>query len=534
MESRDNILIVDDLAINRQVLESYLSMDYETVAAAGGKEALDLIEDHEFEIALLDVNMPVMSGFELADNIREIPKYSELPILFITGAALDQEFIVKGLSIGTVDYLCKPFDLKVLLLKVQNFISLNKKTKKLQEEISVRKESELKLMDSLSREKQLSEKLKLSERMEAIGRLASGISHDFNNLMTALTSHAEFLKHKIPEENRHLHAILNICDTGIDISDKLKVFSRNRSPRKKVFDLCKLISDLEEMCDVTLEANIQQEFSIHDQKIKVLGSTSEIQNALLNLIINARDAIKSNGTISVSCSRQELDDSFCKKLSDSFEVQPGSYARITISDTGDGMDEDTTKKIFEPFFSTKKDKGTGLGLVSVYQTVREHLGCIEVFSTLGKGTEFHVYLKEELQSSDDENKQKRLDVDLTGVRILVIDDNEHVLESTAIVLKASGAGVDCFRSPEEALTFYKEQKEKINLVITDHILPNMNGDELASKMKKVNPDLKILILTGICDQDKVSELAEKSEFVLTKPFHNNDLLSKVAQCLKVN
>ena len=321
MEVKDKILVVDDLEINRRVLDSYLSTYYEIFVASSGPEALEIIQNVEVDIALLDVNMPNMTGFELAELIRQEDVYSELPIIFITGAAIDQPEVIKGLSIGTVDYLCKPFDLKILLLKVQNFIALSKKTEALKEEVVHRKQSENKLRESLEREKKLLRQLKLSEKMEAVGRLASGISHDFNNLMTALTGHAELMQKKLPDENSHLHAILTICETGIDLSEKLKVFSRNRSPRKKAFNISKLVRDLEEMCDVTIEANIKQDFMIHDEKLIVNGSSSEIQNALLNLIINARDSIKLNGSITVSCQAMTLDGVFCGRMA-AFDVSP--------------------------------------------------------------------------------------------------------------------------------------------------------------------------------------------------------------------
>ena len=228
--------------------------------------------------------------------------------------------------------------------------------------------------------------------MEAVGRLASGISHDFNNLMTALSGHAELLQRKLPEENSHLHAILNICETGIDIGDKIKSLFRNRSPRKKVFNISKLISDLEEMCDVTLEANIEQEFSTCGTKLNIYGSTSDIQNALLNLIVNARDSIDKNGLIAVSCSKETLSPEFCSKMA-AFKVFSVEYVCISIKDNGRGMDEETLKKIFEPFFSTKDEKRTGLGMSSVFQTMAEHTGCIEIKSALQEGTEVKLYFQ---------------------------------------------------------------------------------------------------------------------------------------------
>ena len=530
LKIKSNILVVDDLEINRKVLDGYLSSDYGVLLAEGGHEALDLLGEHEVSLAILDVNMPNMDGFELAQRIRQLPSCEELPIIFVTGAALEQSQVIQGLSVGAVDYMCKPYDMKVLFMKVHNFVALSEKNRALKQEIEFRKESQKKLQDSLEREQHLSEKLKLAEKMEAIGRLSSGISHDFNNLMTALTGYAELLKQTDLDgcQVKHVGSILNICGAGIDISEKLKVFSKQRSSRKKVFDMTALLRDLRDMCDFSIEKHINKSFHLPLEKVKVFGSSSDILNCLLNIILNARDSIHENGQLDVSCSLENLSQSDCQRHS-KFSIEAGEFIRITVKDDGSGMSEDVLQKIFEPFFSTKGDKGTGLGMATSFGTIIEHNGSMDIQSTLGEGTSVHIFFPVDSHKENTESRSSALKVNLNGKKILIVDDEEQNLEYMKVLFETYGAQVEAYTDVKKALSYFEQNNTSTDLVVIDYIMPELNGCGLLHKMKEIKPGIKAIIVSGVCQQSEIDKLREMGIDAITKPFHVQEFIEQAAE-----
>jgi CheY-like chemotaxis protein len=270
---------------------------------------------------------------------------------------------------------------------------------------------------------------------------------------------------------------------------------------------------------------------IQDEKLIVNGSSSEIQNALLNLIINARDSIKLNGTITVSCQAKTLDEAFCGKMA-AFDVSPGNFVCITISDDGCGMDDDTLQKVFEPFYSTKEERGTGLGLSSVYKTILEHDGCLDIQSMEGYGTQVFLYFKKEDMQSIRPKKSNNNDLNLKNIHAFVIDDVNSTLVSIAASLEEYGATVDCFTDPQRALDEFNVKSSDIDIVIVDQVMPGTSGYFLIQEMQEVKPDLKSIIVTGLCDQTKVEGLRKRGAFVVTKPFHLHAFVSAVSDCLK--
>ena len=505
------ILVVDDLEINRKVLKGFLSIDYEVLTASSGEGALELLSQNLFHMALLDVHMPNMDGIELAHEIRKRVSSSELPIIFVTGAAIEHDQVSAGLSAGAVDYVCKPFDTRILILKVNNFVEITKKN--------------LELKKALGRERRLRKQLKLAEKMETVGRLATGISHDFNNLMTALTGHAELMKGKLEKDDHHLDSILSICDVGIDISEKLKVFSRTRSPRMKVIDLVRLLKEVEQICDVTIEPHIDLSFKFPERKIKVMANASDLQNCFLNLIINARDSLGSTkGSIEVKCETLFIEKALCEE-NPMFDLKPGDFARVSFIDDGCGMDTHTLSKIFEPFYTEKDDVGTGLGLSNSLTTVTEHSGCIEVESDLGKGTKFDIYIPLSTKSGAVKKERKVKTFSFEGVNIVVVDDDESTLNYMYASLIEHGAKVKAFSSGNDALEFVKYAHSSIDLVVLDLMLADISTDSLHTEITKSMDKDKLIYVTGS------NSVNAPTSQLLVKPFHLNDFLEFVSKSI---
>lgn len=381
---------------------------------------------------------------------------------------------------------------------------------------------------NITKERKLEEQLHQSQKMESIGRLAGGIAHDFNNLLTVITGYSDLLMHgKNPgsTEWKQLSTILQSAETAQKLTKQLLAFSRHDRIESKQIKIDKTILKLKSMLERLIEEDIELKFNLNCKNTIILADEQQLQQVLINLTVNAKDALihKKIKKITISTENVHIIDNY-------LNLPEGDYIRLTISDTGKGIPKEIINNIFEPFFTTKdKDKGTGLGLATVYGIVKQNNGTIEVNSEIDVGTNFIVYWP--IVNEDDIFDEYIKDVDSESFEgnefILLVEDEETVRVVTEDILKTLGYTVISCKNGEEAFELYKKNKDKIDLVMTDVTMPVMNGQELAYEIRQINPDIKILFSSGYAL--KIKEL--QNENFIRKPYNLKDLSIVISNIL---
>ena len=375
--------------------------------------------------------------------------------------------------------------------------------------------------------------------MEAVGRLAGGVAHDFNNLLTVIIGYSEVLMMK-KSLDRSLHhnveEIQKAAERAALLTQQLLAFSRKQILQPRIIDLNKLVADLNKMLRRIIGEDIDLITKLDLEIGKVKTDPGQIDQVIMNLAVNARDAMPQGGKLTIETKNKNLDDSCCERFP---EVNPGNYVLLRVSDTGHGIDDDTKKNIFEPFFTTKEiGKGTGLGLSTVYGIVKQSGGYIQVYSKVDQGTTFEIYLPG-IEKSDKEHKEESKQIVPEGgsETILIVEDEDVVREMICKILKSFGYIVMKARNGDEALAIIKSQdiEEKIDLLITDVIMPEMSGRELAEQLLSNKPALKVMYISGYTDDVIVHhDVLNEGVLFLQKPFSPQVLAQKVREILDVD
>lgn len=381
--------------------------------------------------------------------------------------------------------------------------------------------------------------LSQSQKMEAIGHLSGGIAHDFNNLLTPIFIYADMLKRSLPDNEKvqsQLNGIVKASGRARDLTQQLLSFGRKQVMQMKVIDLNDVIMSFDPMVRRTMRDNISLSLRLSGQPVIVRGDSSKLEQVLLNLVLNAQDAIAVNGSITIETGQILIDDEFARRHPG---ITPGRFVQLACADNGCGMSAETMERIFEPFFSTKEvGHGTGLGLANVYGIVRQHNGSVMAVSTVGVGTTFKIYLPicdEKLQSGAAESEQAVHEHSGNAV-ILLVEDNEMVREMANDLLIGFGYTVYSSGHPEHALELAREIKGKIDLVITDVVMPGMNGQQLFERITAEHPEIdRVLYMSGYVDNVIFTggELNGSVRF-LPKPFTVEALMAKVEELLEMN
>ncbi|MBN2529037.1 MAG: response regulator [Deltaproteobacteria bacterium] len=384
------------------------------------------------------------------------------------------------------------------------------------------KNAQLALMES-------EKKVHQYDRLEAVGRLAGGIAHDFNNLLTVIASFAEFGIEDLRDEDpikSDLKQILDAANRGSSLSRQLLAFSKKQMMEPEFIDVNVLIKELEKLLQRLIGDSIELQILYDDHLTTIHADPSQIDQVIMNLAVNARDAMPMGGILKMSTSNHVLDADFMKAHPCSKE---GNYIRIRVADTGTGMDADVQKRIFEPFFTTKpKDKGTGLGLSTVYGIIEQSNGFINMKSTLGQGTTFDIFLpaiEGTSRSSESRPPQRKPNQNLT---ILVVEDDPSVRMIAQRILNNAGHNVLVASNGGEAILECERNADCIDLILTDLIMPKMTGIELIERLKKLCPSAKAVFMSGYANEELASRGYEFSgSNLLPKPFRAKDLLVKI-------
>ncbi len=379
----------------------------------------------------------------------------------------------------------------------------------------------------------LEEKLRQSQKMDAVGRLAGGVAHDFNNMLNAILGYSELALQRCASDEKtssYLKEVLKAAARSADLTHQLLAFSRKQVVEPRIIDINRQISDQLKFFAKLIGEDIQLQFDPDSGSEQVLMDPTQIDQILVNLIVNARDAISGNGRISIKISTDTLDDAYCRTY---LGTKPGEYIRLSVSDDGCGMDAKTLERIFEPFFTTKdKGKGTGLGLATVYGIVNQNNGEIHAESEPGKGTTFIIHLpciqSDALQFTTPEIVEPPKGTET----IMVVEDEQQNLEITQILLEECGYTVIATQSPLEACKLFAEQMDKISLVISDVVMPQINGKDLYIRLNNIKPGIKVLFMSGYTDDVITNRgvLPEGTKFI-HKPFTIQRLATKVRTVL---
>lgn len=384
-----------------------------------------------------------------------------------------------------------------------------------------------------TRRKQLEEQLRQAQKMEAVGMLAGGIAHDFNNLLTIINGYSQLLLATLPESDSNHSAVEQIMKAGeraAELTRQLLTFSRRQVLRPKVLDLNAVVTGMGSMLRRLIGEHIELHIVVGPDLGRVHADPGQIEQVVLNLAVNARDAMPEGGTLIVETANTELDQTYTGAH---VAVKPGPYVMLAVTDTGTGMDAETRSHLFEPFFTTKgQGKGTGLGLSTVYGIIKQSGGNLGVYSEPGQGTCVKVYLPRVDQPvALDSEKSPEL-AKQGSETILVVEDEEAVRRLISETLQRNGYRVLVAASGREALAITGSHPNAIQLVITDVVMPQMSGRELAGKLKAQRPDIQVLFISGYTDQaiTRNGGLESGANF-LQKPFTPATLMRKVREIL---
>jgi two-component system cell cycle sensor histidine kinase/response regulator CckA len=369
--------------------------------------------------------------------------------------------------------------------------------------------------------KALESQLRQAQKMEAVGRLAGGVAHDFNNMLTVIRASAEFLLTDLdPADPARDDAtvILDTADRAGHLTRQLLAFSRHQVLQPRVVDLNAVLAELEPMVRRVVEESISVQTCRASGLDRVRADRSQLDQVILNLVVNARDAMPTGGTLLIETANVMLDDSYPRSHLD---VQPGPYVALTVTDTGCGMDAATQARIFEPFFTTKGvGQGTGLGLATVYGIVQQSGGHIWVYSEVGKGTSFKIYFPRYTGPEEQEvSRDSRPEVEerTVGARILLAEDDVAVRSSVRRLLERCGYEVLEAANGEEALKTVAGSEQDIDLVITDMMMPEMSGLDLRQRLRALRPGLPVLLMSGYSEEAiRVEGLLQKVQRALRR------------------
>ncbi len=652
------ILIIDDEPRMCDSLKILLSREgYEAQTGYSGKEAIECLSRDSFDLVLLDIVMPDMTGHQIMDYINS---QNPEPLVIVMTGHVSVDSAVESLRRGAYDYFRKPFDFEQLLTRVKNALNHNK-LKKENELINVRLELtekryqylvnaspdiiytldhdgkftfingavesllgykndqligkhytsivfeedmdkaknifnerrtggrattgvelnlkclqkhngpkkilavELKSMGMYDRpvdqkekafmgtygvarditdRKRLEARLLQAKKMEAIGTLAGGIAHDFNNLLMGIQGHTSLIFLDIDSDHpnfEHIKGVEDLVKRGSDLTGQLLGFARGGKYEVRPTDINELIEKSFEMFGRT-----KKEIRVHRKYQKDIWTVEvdrgQIEQVLLNLYVNAWQAMPGGGDLYLQTETVRLDEKYVSP----FGAKPGNYVEVSVTDTGVGMDEKTQQRIFEPFFTTKEmGRGTGLGLASAYGIINNHGGIINICSEKGRGTTFTIYLpaveavvnlRPPAADYAPEGEQRpeagEKEIQQGRETILFVDDEDMIIDVGQDMLRAAGYEVLLARNGKEAIEVYEKNKDKVALVILDMIMPDMGGGEAYDRMKEINPDIKVLLSSGYSINGQASEILDRGcDGFIQKPFNMSQVSQRIREIL---
>jgi signal transduction histidine kinase len=543
-----NILLVDDNQAKLLSHEAILAEIGENLLkASSARQAFEVLLKNEVALILIDVCMPDLDGFELAAMIREHPRFQTTAIIFVSAVMMTKPDQLRGYQLGGVDYVPVPVVPELLRAKVKVFVELYRKTRQLErfnaelERRVAERTAELQRfneeleqrIEERTRERETAlAQLFEAQKMDTIGRLTGGVAHDFNNLLMAVLGSLALLEKRLGAEDQHcrrlLHNAVQGAQRGAALTQRLLAFSRRQELKPESVDVGQLVSGMEELLKRALGLGIELTLDFPSGLPPLLADANQLELALLNLALNARDAMPAGGRLMIAAAAEAK----ARNGPDS-RLAPGDYVRISIVDTGVGMDDVTLTKATEPFFTTKgPGKGTGLGLSMVQGLAAQSGGLLDIHSVQDAGTTIDLWLPQATTSAMPVTRPAQpphLLPHTEPCRVLVVDDDHLVMVGTAAMIDDLGHTSIEALSAAEALAKLDSGLE-VDVVITDHAMPSMTGLQLAESIRDRFPGLPIILVTGYAELP--ADPAKLGLLKLTKPCTQQEIAAAIHLALR--
>jgi signal transduction histidine kinase/ActR/RegA family two-component response regulator len=513
---RVNILLVDDQQAKLLSHEAILAEIGENLLkASSAQQAFDCLLKNEIALILIDVCMPDLDGFELAGMIREHPRFQTTAIIFVSAVMMTYPDQLRGYRLGGVDYVPVPVVPELLRAKVKVFVDLYRKTRQLER---FNADLERRVAERTSELQRFNEQLELrikertreretalaqlfeAQKLDTIGRLTGGVAHDFNNLLMAVLGSLSLLEKRLPEDPRSHRLLQNAvqgAQRGAALTQRLLAFSRRQELKPEPVDVPQLVSGMKELLERALGHGVELQTQFSSRLPAALVDANQLELALLNVALNARDAMPTGGTLTISAH----EDTQTGNAADA-PLEPGDYVRIVIADTGIGMDEVTLAKATEPFFTTKgPGKGTGLGLSMVHGLAAQSGGRLSINSKPNAGTTLELWLpmaKAPAVVAAGELQTLGATPYVGACRVLIVDDDHLVMTGISAMIEDLGHTPIEAHSAAEALGKLADGVD-VDVVITDHAMPAMTGLQFARRVQETYPGLPIILATGYAE-----------------------------------
>jgi signal transduction histidine kinase len=547
-----NILLVDDQPSKLLSYEVILrDLGENLIRAQSGREALEQLLKNEVAVILVDVCMPELDGFELVAMIREHPRFQKTAIIFVSAVAMTEPDRLRGYEAGAVDYVSVPIVPELLRAKVRIFAELYRKTRELErlnaeleqrvaertaaleassaELIALNEQLEQRIEERTREREEALAQLFETQKLDTIGQLTGGVAHDFNNLLMAALGSLNLLKKHLSHDERSLRLLDNAiqaAERGSALTQRLLAFARRQELKPEAVNIARLVGDMEELLCRAIGPSIRFERDLGPTLPPVLIDSNQLELALLNLFVNARDAMPGGGTVTIRATEQQVEEGYPAGLA------AGRFVRLVVSDTGSGMDEATLARAAEPFFTTKGvGKGTGLGLSMVHGLAAQSGGMLEIESAEGKGTHVSLWLPVAgIVSVQKPSAPPAEPPQPAGarLRVLVVDDDALVAMGTVAMLEDLGHQVAEANSGQRALDVLSSE-ERFDIIITDHAMPGMTGIQLAAEIRGRYPGLPVILASGYAELPSAEPAMELLR--LTKPFTQQQLEKAIVMSL---
>ncbi len=554
MNDLQKILIVDDKPANLFSLEQVLKeTNAKIIMADNANDALIASLNHSFAIALLDVQMPGMDGYELAEFLRGEEKTKDLPIIFVSAVYSSEHHVFKGYDAGAVDFLVKPYNPKVLLSKVNVFLTLDRQKKMLEASqkrlagindiLEFQVQERTQKLNNIIHELQVEiEKRELAEKeliqahkMEAIGSLAGGIAHDFNNILAAVLGYTELSLDSAPKGSLLEENLGQVYAAGLrakDLVNQILNFARKTDEDPKLVRMDLVAKEVVKFLRSTIPTSIEIRENIVSASL-ILANPIKIHQLIMNICTNAAHAMSDSGVLSISLEDVCITPDNMPIMPPGKTLPPGMYQQLEIADTGCGIPADIIDFIFDPFFTTKGiHEGTGMGLAMVNEIVKGCGGMVFVTSEVGQGAVFTILLPITQQNEVAQPAVDSLQLPTGTERILFVDDEQVICKVASRTLEKFGYQVTAKTSSEEAFALFDAQPDAFDLIITDMSMPRMTGDELTRKILAIRPEMPVIISTGYSRKMTPSRAVEiGARILMSKPSSKESLLTTVRKIL---
>ena len=516
MNEQLRILIVEDLITDaelaqREIGKSLKSCEFMCVDTR--EEYLAALSSFKPDIIISDYRMPRFDGLTA---LRLALEHAPLTPVIILTSAMNEDTAVECMKTGAADYVIKEH---IKRLGQAVIHALGEKQVRIE-----RKKAE-------EDNGRLKEQLFQSQKIESLGRLAGGVAHDFNNMLTVILGNIELMKSELPGGHTLLKGILEIEKAAVHsqaVTRQLLAFSRKQVIEPKIIDLNESIKRTQATLVRLIGEDIDLRFLPGEDLWNIRFDPSQIDQILVNLAVNSRDAMTGGGHLTIRTENAYLDEAYCWEHP---TCTPGDYVLLTVSDDGQGMDRETLSHVFEPFFTTKEEgKGTGLGLATVYGIMKQNQGVVDVRSEPGQGAEFRIYIPRAEGEAESAAKTEERPATSPKKTILLVEDNEMVRNMVAAMLTAIGHRVIIADGPHAALSLCAKPDMEIDLLLTDVIMPVMSGKELREKARDLAPDVKVLFMSGYTADVIISAGGlEEEAYFIQKPFGPDDLARKIRE-----